>query len=139
MAFLPAEDGHIIAGFMMGCSQSGGDLHPGQSTSVKTASACTHKRSTPQREGKKKTTTKKLKIKGKTEMMTKCIQVATGKISEIFSYCYYKTMLATDIKDQLLYVRQILKYIPKQERIINKWKKQIQQQQFQINSSLGSI
>lgn len=76
LPFLPAEGEYMTAGFMVGFSQWGADLLPGQSTSVKTASACTHMHSTHQRK-------KKRKIKGDTggatNMMTKCIQVATGK------------------------------------------------------------
>lgn len=54
LPFPPAEGEYMTAGFMVGFSQWGADLLPGQSTSVKTASACTHMHSTHQRKKKKK-------------------------------------------------------------------------------------
>lgn len=57
LPFLPAEGGYTTAGFMVRVSQWGADLLPAQSTSVKTASACTHMHSTHQR---------RKKIKGET-------------------------------------------------------------------------
>lgn len=104
---LPAEGGHMTAGFPVGFSQWGADLLPGQSTSVKTATACTHMHSTLPT-GKKK----EKKIKGETggadrhddKVRPVCKEKKKLQISKYLVPVTYKTMLDTDIRDHLLYV-----------------------------------
>lgn len=80
LPFLPAEGEPKTTGFIVGFSQWGADLLPGQSASVKTATACTHMHSTPQKKKKeKKKKTNQRRDRRGDNVMTKCVQFVTKK------------------------------------------------------------